>query len=120
MLRKGPGCVGCPMYGTGDGFVPDEIRDVPVLVLAQNPGAQEEVGERVIGYDYVRGRRIPLTATNPSGPAPLIGPTGFDLVQEYLPLAGLTRAEVSLANVLKCRAIVNGKRTNDLPPRSAL
>ena len=39
---------------------------------------------------------------------------------EYFPHAGLERETVSLANVLKCRQIVAGKRTNDLPTGKVL
>ena len=43
MLPKPPACVGCPLYQTGQGFVPDEnIEGAQVYVLAQNPGEQEE------------------------------------------------------------------------------
>jgi uracil-DNA glycosylase len=99
------------MYGDGRGFVPDELVDgAEVLVLGQNPGADEERGQIVTGY--AGGK--PVYA--PHAPAPLIGKTGYDLSSTYLPIAGLTRGKnVSLANVLKCRAIKNGRRTNDLP-----
>ena len=43
------------------------------------------------------------------------------LSQTYLPIAGLTRGkDVSLANVLKCRLVKNGRRTNDLPTGKVL
>jgi uracil-DNA glycosylase len=111
VIPKPPGCLGCPLYGDGKGFVPDEmVPGAEVLILAQNPGGDEERGERVTGY--AGGRPIYETCA----PAPLVGKTGYELTTTYLPIAGLTRGKnVSLANVLKCRAIKNGRRTNDLP-----
>ena len=70
---------------------------------------------RVVGHEYAGRRRVPMKEPNPRGPAPLIGETGFQMAQDFFPLAGLERGKVSLANVLKCRQIVAGKRTNDLP-----
>ena len=78
---KPTGCLGCPLYGNGKGFVPDELRhDADVLILLQNPGKTEED----LGI-------------------PACGKTGATLNTTYLPLAGLTREKVSVANVLKCR-----------------
>jgi uracil-DNA glycosylase len=116
VLTKPESCKGCPLYQDGKGFVPDRIVDgTEVLILAQNPGAHEESGEQVVGHTYVGRKRVPVVQPNPDGPAPLIGQTGHDMTTEYLPLTGLSREAVSTANVLKCRLIVNGKRTNDLP-----
>jgi uracil-DNA glycosylase len=111
MLEKPAGCLGCPLYGDGRGFVPDElVPGAAVLILAQNPGGDEERGERVVGYSGGR----PVYETD--RPRPLIGKTGYELTTTYLPIAGLTRGkDVSLANVLKCRAVKNGRRGNDLP-----
>ena len=34
----GKGCMGCPYWGDGKGFVPDLINDqAPVFIVAQNP-----------------------------------------------------------------------------------
>ena len=97
------------------GFVPDElVEGTEVMVVAQAPGEYEERGERVVGFEWAGRRRVPLT--EPAGPAPLIGPTGWEMAQTYFPLAQLERGRnVSLANVLKCRHIKGGTRTNDLP-----
>ena len=115
----GQGCVGCPLASDFQGFVPDIlVTDARVLVLAQNPGEFEEQGKRIVGYEYAGRRRVPVT--EPCSPQPLIGPTGYDMVQDFFPLAGLERGSVSLANVLKCRQIVAGKRTNDLPTGKTL
>ena len=116
MLPKPLACEGCSLWGDGQGFVPDElVEEAPVLVLGQNPGADEEAGMKVVGHEYAGRRRVPVKEPNPRGPAPLTGETGFQMVQDFFPLAGLERGKVSLANVLKCRQIVAGKRTNDLP-----
>lgn len=109
MLAKPSTCLGCPLYGDGQGFVPDEIREVDVLILGQNPGAEEEA----------------------SG-TPFVGKSGQMLMEKLLPRAGLTRDQVSLGNVLKCRLlepvrngprVVDGKRykaTNTLPKGKVL
>ena len=120
MIPKPPECEGCPQYGDGAGFVPDEIVvGAKVLVLAQNPGANEEQGKRLVGYEYAGRRRVAIEES--CFPAPLIGATGLEMTKNYLPLAGLVRGEnVSFANVLKCRQIAGGKRTNDLPKGKVL
>ena len=91
---KPEGCKGCPLYGNGKGFVPDELRhDADVLILLQNPGKTEED----LGI-------------------PACGKTGAALNDTYLPLAGLTREKVSVSNVLKCR----WNNGNTLPEGSLL
>ena len=81
MLPKPEGCIGCPLFGDGMGFVPDEIIEgAEVFVLGQNPGEEEEA------------EHIPFT-----------GRTGQRMDKRFLPLAGLTRGEnVSVGNVYKC------------------
>lgn len=98
------------MYGDGRGFVPDAlVEGAPVLILAQGPGADEERGQRVVGW--VTGRPVYETCA----PQPLIGRTGAEMERVYFPLAQLERGRnVSLANVLKCR-VQDPRRTNDLP-----
>ena len=100
MISKPPGCIGCPLYDNGMGFVPDEI--VPgarTLVVLQNPGQEEERTGR-----------------------PAQGVTGSELNNTYLPKAGLTRkTDVSVANAIRCRARgTDGKRTNKLPSGQTL
>lgn len=74
------------------------IPSAEVLLLSQNPGADEEAGRRLTGYDGKHRLYEPYT------PAPLIGVTGYDLGRKYLPLAGLERGHsVSLANPIRCR-----------------
>lgn len=93
MLDKPPVCRGCPFYGDGRGFVPDELRPgAPVLIYGQNPGEQEEAAGR-----------------------PFVGKTGEVMFRDYAKLAGLTREDVSLANALRCR----WRDSNDLPHTSS-
>ena len=82
MLSKPVECQGCPLYGSGNGFVPDElISNAEVDVWLQNPGQMEEL----------KG-------------VPAIGATGDTLNDTLLPAAGLTRGvDVSVRNVLRCR-----------------
>lgn len=91
--------LGCPLYSDGQGFVEDElVPAASILVLGQNPGAQEErLGK------------------------PFVGPTGELQTQHFFPLARLERGKnVSIANVLKCRWSENGKKTDKLPPENIL
>src|SRR2546427_203478 len=91
MNPKPPACKGCPFYGDGQGFVPDEYREgSSVLLLFQGPGADEEAGR-------VMASKTPLVY-EPHPPAPLLGATGLSLSLEFLPAAGLNREDVSLAN----------------------
>lgn len=81
-VKDVPGCRGCPLYQTGgQGFVPDIVRESSrVMVLGQNPGAQEE-----------------------QEGTPFVGQTGQEMERTYLPLAGLTRSDISIGNALRCR-----------------
>lgn len=120
LLPKPAACQGCPMYGDGLGFVPDEIRDdAEVFILAQNPGENEENGLKCVDFGPRYGSRQTYV-TEPTGPAPLIGPTGFMLEREFLPLAGLSRDKLSLGNLLKCRLVIKGKRVNTMPTGKVL
>lgn len=106
-LLKPSTCDGCPFKSRGRYWVPDEmVEGAEVVVLSQAPGADEEAGRRLIGYD---GR---LKRYEPCTPSPLTGTTGYDMSRKYLPLAGLERGKsVSLANPIRCR--LDG--TNELP-----
>src|SRR6266446_1708758 len=76
VLPKPAECVGCPFYGDGKGFVPDEIYEAaPVYIVGQNPGEEEEA----------QGR-------------PYVGKTGAIMDSKYLKLAALFRGEVSIGN----------------------
>lgn len=106
MISKPATCQGCPLYQTGRGFVPDTVVEgAELFVLAQNPDADEEKGERVVGWVG----DTPLT--EPCQPAPLIGRSGWDFERVFLPLTNLDRTQVSVGNVLRCR--LHG--TNALP-----
>jgi len=82
MLDKPKECLGCPWYGDGKGFCPDEIiPGAKVNVYLQGPGEQEEIEGK-----------------------PAVGPTGQVLNQTLLPRAGLQRGvDVSVCNALRCR-----------------
>lgn len=88
-MNKPAGCHGCPLYGDGRGFVPDELRPgAAVLIVGQNPGADEEAAGK-----------------------PFVGKTGQSM-EKFLRDAGLTRDDVSVGNALRCR----WRGGNDLPP----
>lgn len=112
MLPKPNDCIGCPLYGDGQGFVPDRIPEkAEVVFLLQNPGENEENGRRIVSYD---GPGSPVT--EPCEPQPVIGPTGYQLRTTFLPLAGLDFEEVGRANVLRCRMQdASGERSNNMP-----
>ena len=95
MLPKPPTCEGCPLYQTGQGFVPDEnIEGAQVYVLAQNPGEQEEKEGK-----------------------PKVGKVGQEESANFFPRAGLIRGRnVSLGNVLRCRF----NQTNAMPTGDTL
>lgn len=116
MFSKPEKCNGCPLYGDGTGFVPDRlVPGAKVMVLAQNPGADEENGRRLV--EYVGRDRVYEQVE----PQPLIGASGYALENIYLPRASLYRGGVSYGNVLKCRAISKaGVRTNELPKGDTL
>lgn len=95
MLPKPDTCKGCPLYQDGNGFVPDElVEGSEVFVLGQNPGAEEEQEGK-----------------------PFVGKTGYVMVHEYFPIAGLVRGEnVSIGNTLRCR----WQQSNNLPTGKTL
>lgn len=102
---SGPGCEGCPAWGTGQGWVPDEIRErAPVVVYAQEPGKDEVAGRKFLGWEGGQEQY------EPHPQAPLIGKTGRILDKTFLPLAGLSREDCSFANSIRCRW------TPSLPP----
>lgn len=52
---------------------------------------------------------------------PFVGPTGQIQTEHFFPLASLERGKnVHIANVLKCRWIKDGKKTDELPPEPLL
>ena len=100
-MKKPTGCLGCPLFDDGDGFVPDElVPGATVDVWLQNPGETEERKAQ-----------------------PAVGATGDDLNEKFLPEAGLTRgSDVNVRNVLRCRwrNPVSGVKTNNLPSGKVL
>lgn len=72
MASKPSSCVGCSMYGTGQGYVADQLAPgATTLVLNQTPSSTDDLQ-----------------------------------ASQFFPLAGLEHGRtVSVANVLKCRAI---------------
>src|SRR2546426_4926385 len=94
MLPKPDGCKGCPLYGDGQGFVPDEIvPEASVFILGQNPGSDEEREGK-----------------------PFVGQTGQTMERVYFPLAGLERGQVSIGNVLRLRT----DHRNEIPNGAGL
>lgn len=120
-LAKPQTCKSCPLYGDGQGFVPDRlVEGAEVLYLAQNPGADEEAGRRLVAY---HGKKDRVYEEVP--PQPLIGPTGYTLEHDLLPFAKLRPSQVSYANVLRCRDGHVGKdgrwkKTNEMPKGTRL
>jgi len=112
LLPKPEGCKGCPAYGDGLGFVPDDVIDGAVTtVILQNPGPDEEAGRKVVAMDQ-KNRPVYQVCDH----KPAIGRTGYFMDRTLLPLAGLERGKnVSVLNVLKCRWTDNGRKVNELP-----
>jgi len=95
MLPKPDGCLGCPLYGDGLGWVPGLYPEgAEVAVIGQSPGAEEEAAG-----------------------VPLVGKTGKYLDEVFLPLAGLDPKDIARDNVIRCRWQIPGKKekTNELP-----
>ena len=99
MYQKPQTCIGCPLAGDMQGFVPDElVSGATTMILGQAPGQVEEREGR-----------------------PFIGPTGEQQTEHFFPLAGLDRGQnVHIANVLKCRWAKDGHKTDELPPLDVL
>lgn len=95
MIPKPEACQGCPLYGSGKGFVPDEIpADAQVVVIGQNPGREE----------VTHGR-------------PFVGPEGQALRQSVAKLGW----RVGLGNALRCRLEGHcASPCNHLPSRAVL
>lgn len=99
------------MYQTGQGFVPDQPAPEPrVAILGQNPGKDEETGQRVTGY--FEG----TPEYSSCDPGPFQGATGYMLRKKFIPYLDLPEKNISYHNVLKCR----WKGRNDLPPENVL
>lgn len=101
-VLKPEACHGCPFYLKSKYYVPDMlIPGSTVMLMAQNPGASEEQGHRLIERNWVASKPVDITEEVP--PQPLIGATGKLLNEKFLPLSGLVRQQVSTGNVIRCR-----------------
>ena len=109
-------CEGCPFYQHGKYFTPDDIREgTEVLFIAQNPGPDEEKGRKLIERTWAYGK--PHDTFEQVQPGPLIGATGVQFNERFLPLAQLKRSEVSTANAIRCRPGQSlGMPSDALPP----
>ena len=100
MIPKPSSCIGCPLYHNSQYFTPDTIvPDSKVLFIAQNPGPDEEAGHKLIKRHW-HGSQY-LDEHTQVQPAPLIGATGQLFDRQFLPLTGLKRPEISLANSIR-------------------
>jgi len=103
MIVKPDKCQGCPFEHKGAYFTPDNIvPNSKVLFIAQNPGADEEAGHKLIKRHFHGGGQHSDEWTQVK-PQPLIGATGSLFNNRFLPLSGLKREEVSVANAIRCR-----------------
>ncbi len=110
MIPLPPECAGCPFSSISKYFTPDKVVEgSEVFLLAQAPGAHEENGKFLTGYEYYGGVRHEKVFS--VDPQPLIGATGKWLQEEFFPLTKLDYSKVSKGNVLKCRPY----GSNDLP-----
>lgn len=117
-MLKSSACSGCPFEHYGQHFCPDTI--VPgskVMFIGQGPGANEISGQKLIKRHYLSYGKYE-DETVQVQPQPLIGSTGNTFNSRFLPLSGLSRAEVSIGNALRCRpgADLGLKHPDDLPP----
>ena len=99
------------MYQSGKGFVPDQHGSNPkVVILGQNPGKDEETGQRVTGY--FEG----TPEYEACEPGPFMGATGYMLRKKFIPYLNVPEENISYCNVIKCR----WQQRNDLPPEHIL
>lgn len=115
MIPLPSSCLGCPFYNEHNHFTPDTIvPDSKVLFILQNPGADEEAGRKLIKRHWNGGQSY--DEYEQVQPQPLIGATGQLFNNKFLPLSGLKRSEVSLANSIRCRpGTMLGLRADSLP-----
>jgi uracil-DNA glycosylase len=115
MIPKPDSCIGCPLYKHGDYITPDTmVPGSKVLLIAQNPGPDEEAGHLLknrywrYGQSYDEWEQVV--------PQPLIGATGQLFNNKFLPQSGLHREEVSIANAIRCRPGNSlGLKADELP-----
>ncbi len=111
MILKPSKCIGCPFYDKSEYFTPDHIvPNSKVFFIAQNPGADEEAGHRLVRRNQYTNEYTPVQ------PQPLIGATGQLFERRFLPLSGLKREEISIGNSIRCRpGSALGLKPDDLP-----
>lgn len=102
-ILKPSSCFGCPFEKYGRFFTPDRmVKGSKVLFMAQAPGRDEEAGSRLEKRTYKTQYQY-FDERTEVRPQPLIGVTGKMFEERFLPLSGLKRSEVSLANAIRCR-----------------
>jgi uracil-DNA glycosylase len=108
-ILKPSKCCNCPFYNKSKYIVPDSIVEgSKILILAQSPGENEELGKEILRYEYNYKREPVIKEVLPQ---PLIGATGLTLKNEFWPLTKLPYSSVSRANIIKCRP----NNVNELP-----
>lgn len=108
--------MGCPFYQYGEHYVPDIVNEnSTVYVIAQNPGDNEMVGAKFIETHWMYGEVTNIYEE--VYPQPLIGRTGLKFNEEFLPLSGLTRDQISVGNAIRCRPgeCIPKLRADELP-----
>lgn len=96
-MNKPPACQGCPYFGNGKGFVPDEDpRQDPEVVILNGIAKKEDIqGLQVTGYsDGTPEFKI-------QEPKPFLGTLGYQLRRTFIPY--LQVEHVALKNVIKCQ-----------------
>lgn len=105
MIAKTAQCSACPAYNNSQHWVPDiYVAGSQVLVL------QGEVSEYDVSGKRVSGRSgFGKYTTEQDGPAPLIGPDGYDLKGSFYGLGRMQHTEVSVGSTLRCHTGLTGK-----------
>jgi len=79
----------------------DNKPGAKVRIVAASPDEKEINGQRFVRW-YKNEEGLGEIWENDS-PRPLIGKSGWELDNKFLPLAGLTRDDVECAHVVRCR-----------------
>lgn len=114
MIPLPSACDGCPFQKYSTYFTPDHmVPGSEVLFIAQNPGRNEEAGEKLLQRRWQGGQAFDEIVK--VQPQPLIGATGKQFEERFLPLAELERGAISTANAIRCRPQIPGLAPDDLP-----